>query len=147
MHSWGLNSRLDNLQAAFLVHQFKNYDSIVARRREIAASYQRQLGDLEQLVLPPAPDSDDDHYDVFQNYELQAERRDDLRLHLEENGVGTLVPWDGKAVHQWPELGIDLSLPNTDMFFERCVMIPMNMTLDDDDVDYIAGHVRGFYRR
>lgn len=144
---WGLNSRLDNLQAAFLVHQFAHYDRIVSRRREIAASYQRQLGDLEQLALPPAPDCDDDHFDVYQNYELQANRRDDLRSHLDGHGIGTLVQWGGKAVHQWRELGIELSLPNTDKYFERCVMLPMNMMLDDDDIDTIAGHVRGFYGR
>ena len=77
--SWGLNSRLDNLQAAILNHQLKGYDQVMARRREIAASYQRQLGGLAQVRLPPAPDDDRDHFDIFQNYEIEAERRDALR--------------------------------------------------------------------
>ncbi len=147
VHCWGLNSRLDNMQAAFLNHQFKNYARIVSRRREIAASYHRLLGDVEQLTLPAAPDSDPDRFDVFQNFELLAERRDDLRAHLQKHGVGTLVQWGGKAVHQWPELGIDLHLPNTEKFFERCVMFPMNTTLDDGDVEYVSELVRGFYGR
>lgn len=142
---WGLNSRLDNLQAAILHHQFRTYDRIIERRRALAARYQALLGDLPQLVLPPAPDADGDHFDVFQNYELEADDRDALRDHLRANGVGTLIQWGGKAVHQWEGLGYELSLPNTERFFARALMLPMNMMVTDEDADYIAGVIREFY--
>jgi len=146
VHRWGINSRLDNLQAAILDFQFKNYQTIIDRRREIASMYDERLSDLAELKLPPKPGASPDHFDVFQNYEMQAERRDELCAYLREQGIGTLVQWGGKAVHQWKGLGFEVSLPKTEAFFERCVMIPMNMTLEDDDVEYIAGHVRRFYR-
>jgi dTDP-4-amino-4,6-dideoxygalactose transaminase len=109
--------------------------------------YQEQLGDLEELQLPPAPDSDDDHFDIYQNYELQGDRRDDLRQHLLDNGIGTLIQWGGKAVHQWEYLGFVNKLPKVERFFERCIMLPMNMFIDDDDVNYICETVRSFYRK
>jgi dTDP-4-amino-4,6-dideoxygalactose transaminase len=143
---WGVNSRLDNLHAAVLAYQFRSYQATIDRRRAIASMYQEALGDLEELKLPPPPNSDADHYDVFQNYELQAERRDDLRAHLKAHGVGTLIQWGGKAVHQFAALGFRVSLPATERFFERCLMLPMNLSLTDDDVAYVCEVVRGFYR-
>jgi dTDP-4-amino-4,6-dideoxygalactose transaminase len=142
---WGLNSRLDNLQAAILDFQFRDYQSIINRRRTLAAMYQQELGDVKQLVLPPAPDADPDHYDTYQNYEVEAESRDELRTFLRERGVGTLIQWGGKAVHQFERLGLRVSLPNTERLFTRCLMLPMNLTLSDDDVRYVAGVIREFY--
>ena len=144
---WGMNSRLDNLQAAILDLQFREYGKTIARRREIAGRYQERLGDIPHLVLPPAPDSDPDHFDVYQNYELEAERRGELRLFLKENGIGTLVQWGGKAVHQFEKLGFNVSLPVTERFFERCLMLPINMTISDDEVEHVCEKVCDFYTR
>lgn len=146
IRSWGRNSRLDNLQAAILGYRLKTYDKVIARRRAIASMYQTQLGDLEELQLPPAPDTDANHFDVYQNYELQADKRDELKEYLRLNGVGTLIQWGGKAVHQWERLGFTCKLPQVERFFERCVMLPMNMFINDDDVTYICEKVRSFYR-
>ncbi|MCC9078802.1 DegT/DnrJ/EryC1/StrS family aminotransferase [Litorilinea aerophila] len=142
---WGLNSRLDNLQAAILDYKLTYYDKEIARRRQIAGMYQQYLGDVAELVLPPAPDSDPDHYDIFQNYEIEAERRDELRAYLKEHGVGTLIQWGGKAVHQFEKLGFDVQLPNTERLFQRCLMLPMNTSLSDEDVLYVSNTVRKFY--
>lgn len=144
---WGRNSRLDNLQAAFLDLQFKEYDKIISRRRYIATIYQEQLGPLGQLLLPPAPDSSPDHFDVFQNYEIEAERRDELKVYLTDQGVGTLIPWSGKAVHQFNKLGFSQLLPYTDELFKKLLMIPMNMSLSDADVHYVAGCITDFYKK
>ncbi len=145
--SWGRNSRLDNLQAAILNHRLKGYSAVIERRRAVAAQYQAQLGDLDELQLPPAPDADSDHFDVYQNYELQADRRDDLRAYLAEQGIGTLIQWGGKAVHQWERLGFVCKLPKVERFFERCIMLPMNMFITDDNVSYVCGAIRHFYRK
>jgi len=144
---WGRNSRLDNIQAAILSHKLKSYHQVVARRREVAQMYQDRLGDLPELQLPPAPDSDADHFDVFQNYELQADNRDQLKTHLSEQNIGTLIQWGGKAIHQFEQLGFNQVLPETERFFKRCIMLPMNIFINDDDVDYICEKVRDFFRR
>lgn len=142
---WGLNSRLDNLQAAILNHKLQTYDEAIARRRQIAASYREQLGDLAELRLPPGPDDDPDHFDIFQNYEIEAERRDELKDHLRRQGIGTLIQWGGKAVHEFRKLGFTQHLPYTEAMFTRLLMLPMNTSLTNDDVDYVCAQIRDFY--
>jgi len=144
---WGLNSRLDNLQAAILDYGLGKYEAVMTRRRQVAAMYQEQLGDVAELVLPPAPDSDSDHYDIYQNYEIEAERRDQLKQYLKDHGIGTLIQWGGEAVHQLKALGFTQQLPYTDYLFSRMLMLPMNMALSDDDVAYVCERVRRFYGR
>lgn len=142
---WGFNSRLDNMQAAILHAQFRQYDEIVTRRRSIAKLYDRLLSGIPELTLPPAPDSDPAHFDVYQNYEIQADRRDKLRAHLAENGVGTLIQWGGTPVHSFKALGFNVALPATERLFERCLMLPLNMMVTDDEVEYISELIRDFY--
>jgi dTDP-4-amino-4,6-dideoxygalactose transaminase len=89
--AWGYNSRLDNLQAAVLNYKLATYDREVARRREIAAHYESKLKGLPGLVLPPAPDADANHFDIYQNYEVESDRRDALRAHLDANGVKIII--------------------------------------------------------
>jgi dTDP-4-amino-4,6-dideoxygalactose transaminase len=144
--SWGRNSRLDNLQAAILNRRFARYQEVIARRRKIANLYQNHLGELQELELPPAPAENSDHFDVYQNYELQADKRDDLKVHLSERGIGTIIQWGGKGVHQWEGLGFTQNLPKVERFFERSIMLPMNMFISDDDVLYICDSIKNFYR-
>lgn len=144
--AWGFNSRLDNLQAAILDFKLKTFDQDVARRRAIAARYQARLGDLSEMTLPPAPDADERHFDSYQNYEVEADRRDELREYLDRKGVRTIIQWAGTPIHQFEALGFkDASLPATDAFFNRCFLLPMNTTLTDDEVDYICDQIRAFY--
>lgn len=143
---WGMNSRLDNIEAAYLDFQLKDYPKVVERRRGIAAIYQQRLGGCDRVVLPPAPGSDPDHFDIFQNYEGEAEKRDELKVFLKEKGVGTLIQWGGRPVHQFSKLGFKQRLPKTDRFFTRCIMLPLNMSLADDDVHYVCDKVLEFYR-
>ncbi len=144
--SWGLNSRLDNLQAAILDHRLESYDHAMERRRAIARLYQAGLAPLEELTLPPGPDSDGDRFDIFQNYEIEAEDRDVLRAYLQSRAIGTILPWGGKAVHQWPRLGLHAALPRTERLFERVMLLPMHPYLGDSEVEYICETITGFYR-
>lgn len=142
---WGRNSRLDTVQAAVLHLQFKEYEKIITKRRAIAAAYQAGLGDIPDLVLPPAPDSDPLHFDVYQNYEIEAQRRDELKQFLREAGIGTLIQWGGKGVHQHKALGLNVSLPKTEKLFREMLLLPMNFFLTEEDVDYVISKVREFY--
>jgi len=144
--AWGLNSRLDNLQAAVLLTRFAHVDAEIERRRTIARMYQAGLSDLEQLTLPPAPDSDSDHFDSFQNYEIEANNRDALKEFLKQQGVGTLIQWNGSPIHWFKELGFSVKLPHTDHLFSRCLLLPMNSMLTDSEVEIVIEEVRNFYR-
>jgi len=142
---WGFNSRLDNLQAAILNFHFDRYEQTVARRRQIAGLYAERLKDVPEVVLPPAPDSDPDHFDVYQNYEIEAENRDALKTFLAERGVGTLIQWNGEAIHHLEALGFTQQLPYTDGLFKRMLMLPLNMSLSDEELDYVCDTIRAFF--
>jgi len=142
---WGFNSRLDNMQAAVLALQFKDYEAIVDRRRAVAALYQDMLGDLSTLRLPPAPGADPDHFDVYQNYEIEASNRDDLRAYLNQHGVGTIIQWGGKAVHQFAKLGFKSSLPRTEELFRHALLLPLNMVITNAEVRIVGNLIRAFY--
>jgi dTDP-4-amino-4,6-dideoxygalactose transaminase len=145
---WGFNSRLDNLQAAFLNYKLGYYSDEITRRREIATMYQDRLGHLKQLLLPPAPSNDSDYFDVYQNYEIEAEHRDELKSFLKDNGVGTLIQWSGQPVHSITSLGFSgEGLPYTEKMFTRCLMIPMNTALTNEDVEYVCEQIIKFYNR
>ena len=102
---------------------------------------------MEELLLPPAPEDDSDYFDVFQNYEIEAERRDELKNYLKENGIGTLIQWNGQPVHSLTRLGFSgIKLPYTEAMFRKCLMIPMNTSLNNDDVDYICDAIVKFYK-
>ncbi len=145
--SWGYNSRLDNLQAAILNYKLDYYDDEVSRRREIAELYQTGLSSIEQLKLPPAPNENNEYFDVYQNYEIWAEKREELREFLKEKGVGTLIQWSGQPVHSLKKLGFNMTLPFTDNFFKGCMMIPMNTSLSNDDVYYVIDCIKEFYSK
>ena len=144
--SWGLNSRLDNLQAAILDARLKKYGAVIERRRAIARLYRSRLTSLEELKIPPGPDGDPEHFDIYQNYEIEAAKRNELRAHLQACGIGTLIPWSGKAVHQWDKLGFVQKLPLTEKLFERMLLLPLNMSLADDDVHVVCDVIHAFYR-
>ena len=142
---WCLNSRLDNLQAAILNYKLTKYDGWIERRRELAGLYHSSLSEVAELTLPPGPAEAPDRFDVFQNYEIEAEQRDALQAFLRERGVGTLIQWGGTPVHLMRKLGFDQSLPFTEELFGRMIMLPMNHFLSNEDVEYVCETIRAFY--
>ena len=142
---WGTNARIDNLHAAILVYKLAYYDDAIARRRAIALRYHDAFSSIAALTLPPAPDSDPRRFDIFQNYEMCCDRRDDLRASLDARGIGTIVQWGGSGIHQFTGLGFDQRLPETDRFFARSLLIPMNHVLTDQQVSAVIDGVRAFF--
>jgi dTDP-4-amino-4,6-dideoxygalactose transaminase len=143
---WGYNSRLDNLQAAVLNFKLSRYGEEIKRRREIASIYNDKLKNLPGLVLPPAPDSDSDHFDIFQNYEVESNNREALREHLRLNGVMTIIQWGGKMLHQFRGLKLNEDVPNAEAVSKKFFLLPMNTSLSDEDVRYVCEQVESFYR-
>ena len=142
---WGFNSRLDNLQAAILDAFFDSYDETVMRRRDLAGLYCEQLNKVTDVKLPPPPTFDTSHFDIYQNFEIEANRRDELKQHLSSRGIGTLIQWGGKAVHEFRALGFTQSLPVTEAMMRRSLMLPLNMTITDDEVKYVCESITEFY--
>ena len=144
--SWGFNSRLDNLQAAILLEKFKTFNEDIKLRRNIASIYYKYLENILEIVLPPGPKSGDNRFDTFQNFEIRCEKRNELKSFLLNNGVGTLIQWGGKSIHQIEELNFNSTdLPFTDELFQKCMLLPMNSLMTLEDAEYVAKSIISFY--
>lgn len=144
--TWGLNSRLDNLQAAVLNVRLRHFPEDIDRRRQVARLYQDGLAGVEEILLPPGPDDDEDHFDVYQNYEVEATDRDELRAHLKTDGIGTIIQWAGTPVHRFGLPNVRVTdVPRTNLLFTRCFLLPMNTSVTEEEVEYICSSIRAFY--
>lgn len=144
---FGFNSRLDNIHAAILHLKLKRYDEAIQTRRLLAQRYHTKLNDLDELLLPPSSDESPDHFDIYQNYEIEANSRDALREYLSGHGIGTIMQWGGYTIHQFEKLALKSDTSYTEKMTKRFMMLPMNTALSLDDVDYICEKIRRFYKK
>lgn len=134
----GVNSRLDELQAAILSAKLPRLDEENHRRRALAALY---LNGIRQtsLRLPPADQVDQDVWHLFV---VRHPRRELFRSYLRERGIGTdvhypIAPHHQRAYHPFAHQ----SLPISEQLHEEVVSLPLNPTLTDADVAYIIDTV------
>src|SRR5208283_4053363 len=83
----GYNSRLDELQAAFLRVKLKKLEEWNSRRRAVAARYLAELKDSAELELPSAPEWAEP---VWHMFVVRHPKRDALQQKLNDAGIGTL---------------------------------------------------------
>jgi len=142
---YGWTARLDNLQAAVLNVKFKYLPEWIRRRREIAEIYHKGLKDVSQIKLPPAPDSDKRYFDVYQNYVIRAEKRDELKSYLEKQGVETLIK-DPIPNHWQKALNLmHFQLPLTEQLAKEVISLPMYPELTQGQIEYVIKCVKEFY--
>ncbi len=143
---YGFNSRLDNLQAAILDVKLKHLPDWIKRRRKLANLYERGLSGLSQVKTPPPP-QEGRYFDVFTNYVIRAEKRDELVNYLRESGIEILISWP-KSMHHHPALGLrHFSLPETEKISQEVLSLPLFPELGEDKVEFVIESIRNFYKR
>ncbi|WP_275099277.1 DegT/DnrJ/EryC1/StrS family aminotransferase [Sedimenticola hydrogenitrophicus] len=137
----GYNSRLDELQAAFLRAKLKVLDEWNARRREIAASYSTML-DGSGNELPFVPEYAEP---VWHLYVIRSERRDALKAHLEKAGVSTVIHYPTPPNQQACYAGFMFGqLPIAEQFASEVLSLPMSPTLCGREIRQVVDAVRSF---
>ena len=129
----GVNSRLDEIQAAMLSVKLRHLNDETAHRREIAAKYIK--GIYNPVITLPSY-KDDSH--VWHVFVIRSPQRDALQRYLEENGVQTLIhypipPHKQQAYSDWNEL----SYPISEKIHSEVLSLPIGPTLSFDDVDKV----------
>jgi dTDP-4-amino-4,6-dideoxygalactose transaminase len=140
----GFNSRLDELQAAFLSVKLARLDEDNARRMAIAHRYNQGLAGLAGLTLPFVPPSADP---VWHLYVIRTDRRDALQAHLKEQGIGTLIhyPVAPHVQKAYAELGFAQgSFPIAEAIHDQVLSLPIGPTMTDAEVDQVVAAVRAF---
>ena len=150
----GVNSRLDEIQAAFLLAKLPHLDAWNERRREIAARYCREINN-PLLRLPEIPADPKEHvWHVFTLRTPDRRVREELHKYLEARGVGTLIfypipPHRQQAYAAGPEgecalLPVDPNFPIAETMAETVISIPVSQVLTDDEVGEIIGALNEF---
>lgn len=148
VNALGTNARLDNLQAAFLALRLRHFDEDIMRRREIASYYNEILGKSDLFRIPRVSGNYDNYFNVFQNYEIEVEDRNDFQAYLNKARVGSLIQWGGVPIYNVPSFEDTRSdaetYENTDRFFDRCIMLPIHMGMTDEHLEYVGGVLRRY---
>ncbi len=148
-HEWiGINSRLDALQAALLQAKTPYLDGWTGGRQQNAARYRALLDKAGLPVVLPQPASYQTRH-VFNQYVIRCQRRDQLKLHLEQAGVGTEVYYP-IPLHLQPcyrELGYkNGELPASEQAASEVLALPVHPALGPGDIEYVCQCLAAFYR-
>ncbi|HWR97140.1 MAG TPA: DegT/DnrJ/EryC1/StrS family aminotransferase [Candidatus Methanoperedens sp.] len=143
----GYNSRLDSLQAAVLSVKLPLLEGWNRQRRANAARYRELLGGLDALALPVETAGAEHTYNQFS---ILTSRRDELRAHLQERGVPTMVYYP-RALHQQPifaHLGYATGdFPVTERIQEEVLSLPIFPGLTEEQIDTVAGAIKEFFAK
>jgi dTDP-3-amino-3,4,6-trideoxy-alpha-D-glucose transaminase len=137
--TFGVNSRLDELQAAVLRAKLPHLGEWTKRRREIAARYTAALVDTP--VEPLAELADRRH--VFHLYVVRAPDRYRLQADLDAKGIATLIHYP-IPIHRQPpfaDLAAGRSLENAEALCESVLSLPLYPGLTDEQVEAVASAV------
>ena len=141
---FGMNSRLDEIQAAILSVQLKHIDEMTQTRIAIASKYQEALQECPLIQLP-AIQPNTKH--VFHLYVIQAQQRDTLKDFLETKGIQTLIHYP-IPIHRQQLFGHkydDIYLPVTEQKVATILSLPIHPFLTDTEVDYICSSIKEFH--
>ena len=139
----GVNSRLDEMQAALLRVKLKHLDADVAWRRRVARCYRDGVRH-PQIQLPDMACEEQHAWHLFV---VRCARRDALQQHLQARGIQTLVHYPVPAHRQpaYPSLQ-DSRLPLTERMCEEVLSLPLGPTLGDGDVERVIDACNAFGR-
>ena len=140
----GTNSRLDEIQAAWLRVKLPHLDADNARRTEIAARYCKEITN-PAVTLPSAIDGNRVLSNVWHVFPVRVENRNEFQAYLTEKGVQTVIhypipPHRQPAYTEWH----DLKLPITEKIHETIISLPISPVMTDDEVAEVIAAVNRF---
>ncbi|MFN2427480.1 MAG: DegT/DnrJ/EryC1/StrS family aminotransferase [Candidatus Binatia bacterium] len=141
----GVNSRLDTVQAAVLSVKLRHLDSWNARRASHAARYAALLGDAGLVLPATCPEASH----VFHLYVVRSERRDELRAHLEREGIQAGIHYPVPVHLQGAYAGLGHragAFPVAERLAAQVLSLPMFPELTEGQIERVCGAILGFGR-
>jgi dTDP-4-amino-4,6-dideoxygalactose transaminase len=141
----GMNSRLDENQAAFLNVKLNYLAEWTEQRQRIAAFYQENLANTGDLVLPTTA-KDCSH--VYHLYIIKTEKRDELQNYLSQHGIGTLIhyPIPPHLQEAYKYLNYTKGdFPIAENLAATCLSLPLYVGLQENKLQYIAETIQHFF--
>lgn len=149
--NWGRNSRLDSLNARVILERLNQINSLIKKRRDLAELYFSNLKKLENkgfILLPSRYSTNSKNLSTFQNFEIQAQKRDQLMDFLKERNISTIKQWGGFSIAHFSKLGYELKdFSSVQALFNKLLLLPMNHMINVEEVNYISDNVIEFYEK
>ena len=141
----GVNSRLDEIQAALLDIKLKFLDQETEHRRKIANMYLTEITNLEVSLPLYEVDATQYKQHVWHLFVIRTKNREALQKHLADNGVQTLIhypipPHKQQAYKEWN----DLSYPISEQIHDEVMSLPIGPTLGLDEVNTVITLLNSF---
>jgi len=139
----GVNSRLDEMQAALLTVKLKHLDELTGERVEVAKQYQNQIKNI--LVRLPKVRENATH--VFHLFVVRVKERRRFQEFLREKGIDTQIhypipPHRSECYRHYKWSNIDL--PITEEYSDEIVSLPLYNGMSEEELDYVIKCVNGF---
>lgn len=138
----GVNSRLDELQAALLRVKLRHLNTWTHQRRHIAAQYDAELAGITDLILPVVAEG---ATHVYHLYVVRHPRREALQQHLTSQGIGTLIHYPVPPHRQRAYANLALaegSFPIAEEIAATCLSLPLFPGMTEGQVARVAEAIR-----
>ena len=142
---WGINQRLQSIQAVVANHGLAKIPAAIDRRHEIAAMLDKGLSDVSGIAVPSRPEN---RRSSFQLYMIQADRRDQLLAYLVAHRIEAKIHYPTPLHLQAPARAAGYhegECPITEAQAGRILTLPCHQFLMDAEVEYMIDQVRRFY--
>jgi len=143
----GVNSRLDEMQAAVLQIKLKYLHKWTTARRAIASQYMEQLQAVDALILPTTAKGSSHVYHLFV---VRTPQRNELQEYLSSHGVGAIThyPVPPHLQQAYIHLGYKKGdFPISEAIAESCLSLPLYPGMTEEMVSFVCNKVRAFYGR
>ncbi len=132
----GINSRMDEIQAAILRIKLRGLDEDNRQRRMTAEYYLKNIKN-ERVILPKPPQESSSH--VWHLFVITTKWRDDLQKYLESNGIQTHIHYPVPPHKQecYPQFN-HLSLPIAERLAKEVLSLPISPAMNQNDIQIIA---------
>ena len=140
----GVNSRLDELQAAILSVKLKQLDKWNKERRRIANRY---LTEIKNPLIHLPKVSDDEYEHVYHVFVIRCSKRDELEDYFKNNGIGTLkhYPIPMHLQEAYVDLGLkEGDLPFAEEISKTVLSIPMYYGMTEEQISYVIDKINSF---
>ena len=140
----GYNSRLDEIQAAFLSVKLKHLNEWNENRNKIANQYNNLLKNTSEIIIPKIAEG---ATSVFHLYLIRTKKRDQLQSYLTEKGIGTVIhyPVPPHLQEAYKDFGFKKGdFPIAEKIADTCLSLPIYPGLTESDVQFVSDAINNF---
>jgi len=141
----GINSRLDELQASFLLKKLSYVNQWIHHKRTLANIYAHYLKNINHITLPTQLPH---HYHTYHLYAIKTSQRNKLQQHLSQNGIQTGIHYP-KTIFQtktFAHLGKNTDFPQACKWSRTTLSLPLNPFLSDQKIKFVSQKIINFFK-